>query len=420
MWDVAAEHTIEDSSLKKRGNGKSQHKMTVKKAPISYVSYVTKRRRARGFFRKDVVIAIVIFFVTIYVTISLLDGAVHHSRTVSKEKNIKSSILLSPRQTLEATCCHCCEHSECSINLNGDFVGDFEQDLHFEHQLCLSSFDVIRAMMERIEKGLSFAWIRWGDGEMSESVKENDYSKKLKRSLHYLSRNEYSIVNVGIWWLKQDRIARQWNNAVPPQPKVLNIEEDRNIVPIVETRRMIFHNSFYFPIGGPLDAVSNKKGIKGWSHYTDNYKLVLVGPLHLRSVPFLNPSHFVETAGVNRNLEKTSKVIDSCMKLIDEQNLGGIEYKPLMFIIAAGFSTKIIIAELLQYKEKSNNLYTQIFIDIGASLDGYVGVQSRDYNKSIRYCEEVIKNDPKNRYYWMKKGVCEEKFWKELNSTLSG
>ena len=67
-------------------------------------------------------------------------------------------------------------------------------------------------------------------------------------------------------------------------------------------------------------------------------------------VPFLNPAHYIDSSGVNRNLGRTSEIIDDCAKLMDQQNLGK-EVKPLMILLAAGFSSKIIIAELLQYKE---------------------------------------------------------------------
>lgn len=165
--------------------------------------------------------------------------------------------------------------------------------------------------------------------------------------------------------------------------------------------------------------LATRRGSKDGHIPTEKYYVVLVGPPHLKNVPFLNPAQYIDSSGVNRKMDKTSKIIDDCAKLMDQQKLGE-EGRPLLFLLAAGFSSKIIIAELLQYKEESSNNHTQSFIDVGASLDGYVGVKSRDYNHPKRYCEEVIKNDdPKNRYHWMKKGVCEEKYWKDYNFTSS-
>jgi hypothetical protein len=337
---------------------------------------------------------------------------------------------LSPRQALEKTCR--CDNDVCNSNANGFFVGsfEFELDKSSDQRTCLSSDDVIRIVMDRISFQLPFAWVRWGDGEIFESTKEGEYSKRLKASLFYLSRNEYAIVNVGMWWLKNQRMTDQWNSVVPPQPQLSesvktfgNVTNEKTVQEQIQNsfkaKKMIFHNHFYLPMGGPLNLLYKDRGIKGWLYEIEDYSIILVGPSHLVDVPFLNPSVHFESSGVNRNLKKTSDLTSKCKKMMDQQIVEG-GGKPLMFLLAAGFSTKIIIADLLQYREESRNHYIQSFIDIGASLDGYVGIHSRDYNSPNHYCAEVLKNDdPRNRYHWMKKGVCEKIYWKDYNSSTS-
>ena len=135
--------------------------------------------------------------------------------TFSPSNTKATTLVLSSRQLLENTCCHCCQDSECGVNLNGDFVGDFEQDLHTEHQICISSLDNPNENFDHVVNGTE-------------------------------ANNQYSI----------------------------------------ETKITIFHNSFYLSIIGPLDILSNKKGIKGWSYYTKKYVVVLAWPPHLKKFHF--------------------------------------------------------------------------------------------------------------------------------------
>ena len=340
----------------------------------------------------------------------LLEKMQEEEVTENKMMPQPTTQIISPRQALEETCCHCCKESKCNLELNGVFVGDFEKDLHTEGHPCLSSLDVIQIIFDRLEKNLSFAWVRWGDGEMGEALGKGEYSQSLMKSLHYMSRHEDAIVNVGMWWLDKKAHASKWNQVVPPQ----TTNQDNTTE--IETRKMMFHNSFYLPLGGPLSNLNGHLKV-GWPYKIANYTVVFVGPPHLKDVPFLNPSYHFESTGVNRNIKRTTMLTNQCKEVMDRQSLHVGEDRPVIFLLAAGFSSKIIIAKLLQYKHESKNNHTQSYIDVGASIDGYVGKHSRDYNSPERVCQGVIKYDPINRYHWMKKGVCEEKYWKGYNFT---
>lgn len=404
---------------RKRGHVReSETYSSVFKLPNTTVSrHISKNHPFRTIQKKILFIITLVGIIFFFVIIISQRGPLRHTPNHSE---------VSLRQVLEKTCL--CDVNVCDPNTNGIFVGSFENHDNNQQRNCLSSDDIVRIVMDRIKSKISFAWVRWGDGEISESTADREYSKKLKASLHYLSRHDDSIVNVGMWWLKNQRFARQWNSVVPPQlsNSVKNASRLRPKNTVGEQRqddmgmkKMIFHNHFYLPMGGPLNTYTKEIGIAGWLYEIEDYNIILVGPSHLGGIPFLNPFKHFESSGVNRNMVKTADLASKCKELMDQQMSDG-GGKPLMFLLAAGFSSKIIIADLLQYRDESNNHYTQSFIDIGASLDGYVGIHSRDYNSPKHYCEEVVKNDdPRNRYHWMKRGICEEKYWKDYNDELS-
>lgn len=255
-------------------------------------------------------------------------------------------------------------------DLNGHFVAE--------------SFDFLRFMMNELKEKRPFGWIRWGDGEMMSAAKDSPYGRRLKDALLFLSRHNQSVVNVGMHWLRQERLAKMWNQIVP------------------EHGDHLFHEFFYLPIGDPIAKETQEwreAGILGW-HVAKNeasYKVILVGPNQLRGLPFLNETAYVSSAGIEHDIDRTDAIIHQCIEIMKQY-----EPEPLLFLIAGGRSAKIIVADLVN---RTDNIHT--FVDIGSCLDGFAGIHSRDYNNPKKYCQMIEQKEPDNLHFWMKPGVCE-------------
>jgi hypothetical protein len=113
----------------------------------------------------------------------------------------------------------------------------------------------------------------------------------------------------------------------------------------------------------------------------------------------VNETVFIAANGAEFNNDRTDTVIRDC-----QETMNKFSPEPLLFLFAAGRSSKIIIADLVVGMADTDNIHT--FVDVGASLDGFAGKHSRDYNDPKKFCQLVRKNDPNNEQYWMKRGVC--------------
>jgi len=287
--------------------------------------------------------------------------------SVSADRSISFYDSITPRQILEQECCRKLESS------NGRFVGE--------------SLNYLRHIEERILHKQPFAHVRWGDGEMTTSVDGTPFGKRLSESLLQLTQHPLTSVNVGTWWLEDKNgnpkhFVKKWNQVVS--------EEISN--------KTLFHDFFYLPLAEIDEPRFKPEGIDGWVALTDRaaYKTVLVGPKFLLGIPFINQTEYISSEGIERDVGKTDDVTQKIIKVMKAH-----EPEPLLFLVSAGRSAKIIISDLIS---RQDNIHS--FIDTGASLDGWAGVHSRDYNNPATYCGKVLKRDPERKDYWMKKGVC--------------
>jgi len=289
-------------------------------------------------------------------------------------------------------------------DLNGRFVRE--------------SFEYFRHIEYRLETKQPFAHARWGDGEIRTAAGLDDfnyyrqatqqidpeYSTALSQSLWTLAAHPLATVNVGMWFLQSKEkhrrfLKKAWNQVVPSFSQT-NTSTQLGEYPY------LFHESFYLPSGHPSIGETSTQ-LVGWIPLAQKagYTIVLVGPSHLQGLPFLNVSAFVSTDGIEFDLAKTNAVTNQIQRLLTQHDN---KQKPILFLISAGRSTKIIMADLLS--QQPNNIHS--FIDTGSSLDGYAGIQSRDYNDPLALCQNV---PAPQRNYWMKPGVCDEAATKTLS-----
>ena len=302
-------------------------------------------------------------------------------------------------------------------------------------------------IMYRLQHRLPFAHVRWGDGEMKSAARpKNDYARELAKALVALSTHPLASVNVGTWWLagpKNLNMRAIWNKIVPPTPPssslLTNTSTSFNdtVIPqgnspvtsqeasLVQSSTCMFHDSFYLPNGEVVNDGMNhwiSNGVVGWIPLMERYyanRTILIGPSHLTDVPFLTDQlvAYISSDKIEHNISRTKKVVQQIIHSIENRQArnnvssSGNDYEddeideeePLLFLVAAGRSAKIIISDLIA---RPNN--THSFVDVGSSLDAYVGKHSRDYNNPSVYCEKIMDRDPTRLHYWMKKGVCKK------------
>ena len=73
-----------------------------------------------------------------------------------------------------------------------------------------------------------------------------------------------------------------------------------------------------------------------------------------------------------------------------------------MFVFSAGHHAKTMITELMHPRSQTSK---DIFIDAGTALDGFAGIQSRDFNSGEeakrKYCKNIIRRDPGRIKFWL-------------------
>ncbi|KAK3255070.1 hypothetical protein CYMTET_35697 [Cymbomonas tetramitiformis] len=191
------------------------------------------------------------------------------------------------------------------------------------------------------------------------------------------------MINVGVWWLCNRRLRNLWNDLASS-----------------DGSNHIFMDSFYLPMGDPVDigrSSLREAGVIGWVAEAKRRRVVLIGPAHLKRVPILSHATHVETTG-----EEGSSVARIDFLIKKSVSISSQSNTTALFVLAAGCASKIIIAELSLLLPKDS------FIDVGTALDGYAGVPSRDYNQDIgRYCTAVHgeNSDPGDRL-WMRLDTC--------------
>eukprot|EP00854_Cymbomonas_tetramitiformis_P024313 gene24313-29538_t len=249
---------------------------------------------------------------------------------------------------------------------------------------------VIRAVMWAIRTEVPFSWVRWGDGELLHSARNSkiEIDQRLRRSFVSLTGTEnrnsnWTMINVGVWWLCNRRLRNLWDDLISSN-----------------NSDYIFMDSFYLPMGDPVEVDRTfwrEAGVIGWVAEARRRRVVLIGPAHLKRVPVLKYAAHIETTGTeSSSVARINFLIKKSVLISSQSNT------TTLFVLAAGWASKIIIAELCYLLPRDS------FIDVGSAFDGYAGVPSRDYNRDIKkYCIAVHgeNSDPRDRL-WMRIDTC--------------
>jgi hypothetical protein len=151
-----------------------------------------------------------------------------------------------------------------------------------------------------------------------------------------------------------------------------------------------FYDSFYLPVGNESSAAANS-----WVKAARDGKrpVVLVGPDHLSSLHCMLDyvKHFripLPTKGCQD--------VEPLVNGIVELSQVSYSDESVLFVVAGA-----AIGKIVAYQAFKKLQHKDIFVDVGASLDAYAGVRSRDYNRDLtKYCRESKG--------WMAYDVCEQ------------
>ena len=259
-------------------------------------------------------------------------------------------------------------HGSCHQHANGNFSDQ--------------SPAVMREVMRLLRDGKPFGWMRWADAEMLEGVHLRDTVRKFEHI-------DSLVVNVGVWWLCDDRLRSGWNAAVPADLD------------------FVFHDFFYLPTGIPDDDARDMwdgLGIRGWvrTAHEVGRKLAVIGPRHLQTIPWLRGADYIEAGQMLSSVRRYNEVL-SRAKSVSAKHAD----EPVLFVLSAGSGAKVLIVDMMSSPENKD-----MFVDVGASLDGFAGVHSRAFNSGEefirKYCENILREDPWHMDLWLSPGVCPE------------
>jgi len=251
------------------------------------------------------------------------------------------------------------------------------------------SIETLRETQRRIERRIGFAWVRWGDAEMSKSRIVGTDMYDAVRGMASMARTPETILNVGAHWLCQDGLKAAWNAAM----------EGAN------ASDTALHSFFYYPMGDVADDGMpgwREKGVLGWTEVAraSERKVILVGPPHVSRIPFVKHDVFIDASNAASDEKRTREVIEQTIEAGEAMD------EPPLVVACAGFVAKTMVMEM----------QTQValgwgFLDVGTALDGYAGIKSRDYNDPAVYCRkarERQKGADDGVDFWFAPGVCDK------------
>mmetsp|Transcript_4780 Transcript_4780/g.14269 ORF Transcript_4780/g.14269 Transcript_4780/m.14269 type:complete len:415 (-) Transcript_4780:79-1323(-) len=256
---------------------------------------------------------------------------------------------------------------------------------------------LIREVERRIrEKDKGFAWVRWGDAEMIASIKDGQRQSSMQRAVRVLASKTKSpeiVLNVGGHWLCKNNLRQDWNKGLTLPMKV----ESSSPSSYSETRKRdldlsieddcAIHSFFYLPLGDITDEDLNewrKKKIEGWSGLIRKYNrsVILVGPNHIRNIPFIKHDVFIDATNVKTDNNKTKGLIRKVA--LEGTELSRKKNDPPVVILCSGLAAKTLVVVLRSFIDKGWQ-----FIDVGTQLDGFGGKKSRDYINIPKMCKKV-------------------------------
>ena len=235
-------------------------------------------------------------------------------------------------------------------------------------------------------------------------------SAQLQSSLLALSTDPLAVVNIGPFWLCEPILKKSWE-LLTRQHEAAFGDSD--------AARAAFQSFFYLPAGDPADSDRAKwrqLGVPGSSEAVLRRKrtLVLVGPPHLRDIPLFEDAVSVNVHDPNMGQDRDR--VEAWLRELKAQAdlleppFGRQTYwnrlPGILCIVAAGPRGKVLMARLL---EKLVHGRGWAIDDVGASLDGYAGVHSRDFNDPFLLCQRARENASEEEIrLWFAPGWCEK------------
>lgn len=240
-------------------------------------------------------------------------------------------------------------------------------------------------MYRNIEYGNGFAWIRWGDGELNCLVGRgggpewscDSWATEELQNMLKIYHNNYFLA-LGSWWACTATFARglasAWREIAPTAPENFTLVD-----------------SFYLEHARSDKEEGLVHGMVG-AVRRGNRPVILVGDRKLRNVPrtLYNYTSFIEVPARGMH---TNDVPSLLSKLRDMT-----QYKPNhLCLVAAGLIGKIFITQA----HTDFLLDRHIYVDVGSSLDIFVGSSTRDHNQP-KYIKEYCSTYPS----FMMEGLC--------------
>eukprot|EP01063_Lacrimia_lanifica_P012275 TRINITY_DN1888_c0_g3_i1.p2 TRINITY_DN1888_c0_g3~~TRINITY_DN1888_c0_g3_i1.p2 ORF type:complete len:379 (+),score=70.47 TRINITY_DN1888_c0_g3_i1:125-1261(+) len=242
-------------------------------------------------------------------------------------------------------------------------------------------------LSESMRVGRPFAWVRLGDGELNclgERKSKPGTPCEDKDTLYTMIEalkdvdlmRDDAFIAVGAWWV----CAGSYGTS-----KALYLNDLKGWVGDGQITAAML-DMFY--IGhGANDTLEAKYGMV---QSLAGRPVVLVGPQHLAPLAQHNTMYNVVAHVVTPGKGASAHHVEELLGIFGEcESRFG---QGLMFLLEYSMGGKI--AALHGMRRYPNHTY----VDVGSSIDGYVGVQSRQHNKKKRIC----KNTPS----WTAPGVC--------------
>jgi len=251
----------------------------------------------------------------------------------------------------------------------------------YDREKCLSGLKgnfnqmplfVLQTLMKYVRTGEPFAWIRWADGDTLNAAKRTQVGIRLRRSCQlWEDAGDNFFIAVGTWFFLNPLLKILWNS----------IHKDN------EFKTLYFLEHFYLPMGDPASNEYlrlRENGVRGWIIESTHRKIVLIGPSFARQFDFLNYCDFIEIAQDAESHVANFDLIHKKIKKISESTEEGI-----IFVFIAGSMSKILITEAFSSYGKKDS-----FIDVGSALDGYAGIESKDFINCKEWANRVLNYIP--------------------------
>eukprot|EP00316_Scyphosphaera_apsteinii_P012396 CAMPEP_0119336020 /NCGR_PEP_ID=MMETSP1333-20130426/90915_1 /TAXON_ID=418940 /ORGANISM="Scyphosphaera apsteinii, Strain RCC1455" /LENGTH=436 /DNA_ID=CAMNT_0007346723 /DNA_START=124 /DNA_END=1431 /DNA_ORIENTATION=+ len=249
-----------------------------------------------------------------------------------------------------------------------------------------------RFLFAQVERGVGFSWVRIGDGELScmaggvrviASWKcSQRMSAEMIAMLKLVRETNNFFVAVGSWWACESNhfakiLANAWGGS------------RRNRRAAGSGGFLV--NGFYLEHARNDSTSGLTIGLVGAAKRSGR-PVIIIGPRHLRKLSraMYNYSGFVET-GSGADFPQVLRAITDASTLVDQiRQSTASPQATILFLVACGGPAKVFIA--LAHKGKHyKNLEGHVYVDVGSSLDAFVGTSSRDYNSASGYKNHLCK-----------------------------